>query len=50
LNKRTPLVLANMDETMYDDYAEVLLNDGRCGELMAALQHALQQGTEVPQS
>ena len=50
LNKRTPLVLANMDETMYDDYAEVLLNDGRCGELMAALQHARQQGTGVPQS
>jgi hypothetical protein len=47
LNKRTPLVMANMEETMYDDFAEVLLNDGRCGEMMAALQHQLQRTNSV---
>jgi hypothetical protein len=47
LNKRTPMVLVNMDETMYDDYAEVLLNDGLCGEMMAAVQHALQQSADT---
>lgn len=47
LNKRTPLVMANMEETMYDDFAEVLLNDGRCGEMMAALQDQLQRTNSV---
>jgi len=47
MNKRTPLVMANMEETMYDDFAEVLLNDDRCGEMMAALQDQLQRTNSV---
>lgn len=46
LNKRTPLVLSNMEDTIYDQYAEVLLNDGRCGDFMATLFERLQQEQE----
>jgi hypothetical protein len=44
LDKRTPLVVANMEDTQYDEYAQVLLNDDRCGAVMAALQEQLQKG------
>jgi hypothetical protein len=47
LNKRTPLVMANMEDTQYDDFAEVLLNDDRCGAMMAELQSLLQRADTV---
>jgi len=42
LNKHTPMAVANMEETPYDEYAEVLLNDDRCGNVMAELQELLE--------